>query len=220
MCHAFEAAVTRTHTLLLLHRGSPAPPWVAGSPVAFLVTTLRWPPVRCAAGLVFLWGAAHREGRHLVSSGGLFSRRHMLDTSLSSTWPSAGLCRWPALGSSDVVCHCGCAEDRGSLSRISPPVPGPHAGRGQTCRTPLRGMLRQQPVRRNPQASLVCTCRTRSAQGTWGALTHARKQRCSWTPWGMLMHQQRASWWNPADALQAPTSQLGIGTELHAKRRK
>ena len=44
---------------------SPAPPWVAGSPVVFLVATLRWPPVRCAAGLVFLWGAAPREGRTL-----------------------------------------------------------------------------------------------------------------------------------------------------------
>ena len=39
--------------------GSPAPPWVAGSPVAFLVAT------RCAAGLDFLWGAVPREGRHL-----------------------------------------------------------------------------------------------------------------------------------------------------------
>ena len=28
--------------------GSPAPPWVAGSPVAFLVATPWWPPDRCA----------------------------------------------------------------------------------------------------------------------------------------------------------------------------
>ena len=49
----------------------PAPPWVAGSPVAFLVATPWWPPDRCAAGLDFLWGAEAREGRHLVSSGGL-----------------------------------------------------------------------------------------------------------------------------------------------------
>ena len=40
-------------------------PWVAGSPVAFLVATPCWPPDRCAAGLVFLWGAEAREGRHL-----------------------------------------------------------------------------------------------------------------------------------------------------------
>ena len=66
----FEAAVTRTHALLLLHRGSPAP-WVAGSPVPFLVATPWWPPVRCAARLVFLWGADAQEGGHLVSSGGL-----------------------------------------------------------------------------------------------------------------------------------------------------
>ena len=35
--------------------GSPAPHRVARSPVTFLVTTLRWPPVRCAARPVFLW---------------------------------------------------------------------------------------------------------------------------------------------------------------------
>ena len=45
--------------------GSPARPWVAGSPVAFLVATPWWPPDRCAAGLDFLWGAEAREGRHL-----------------------------------------------------------------------------------------------------------------------------------------------------------
>ena len=42
--------------------GSPAPLLVAISPVVFLVATLRWPPVRGAAGLVFLWGAEAREG--------------------------------------------------------------------------------------------------------------------------------------------------------------
>ena len=35
----FKAAVERGRTLLLLHRGTPAPPWVAGSSVAFLVAT-------------------------------------------------------------------------------------------------------------------------------------------------------------------------------------
>ena len=48
--------------------------------VVFLLATLRWPQVRCTAGLVFLWGAVPGEDRHLVSSGGLFVRRHMLDT--------------------------------------------------------------------------------------------------------------------------------------------
>ena len=51
--------------------GSPAPLQVDRSPVTFLVTTLRWPPVRCAAGLVFLRGAENREGRLLVPIGGL-----------------------------------------------------------------------------------------------------------------------------------------------------
>ena len=65
-----------------LRAGSPAPPWVARSPVAFLVATLRWPPDRCAAGLDFLWGAEAREGRHLVSSGGLLPADTGVDTSL------------------------------------------------------------------------------------------------------------------------------------------
>ena len=47
------------------HTGSPAPLRVARSPVVFLVATLRWPPVRCAAGLDFLWGAEAQEDRHL-----------------------------------------------------------------------------------------------------------------------------------------------------------
>ena len=64
------------------HRGSPASPWVAGSPVAFLVATPLLPPDRCAAGLDFLRGAEAREGRHLVSSGGLLPGGTGVDTSL------------------------------------------------------------------------------------------------------------------------------------------
>ena len=46
--------------------GSPAPPWAAGSPVAFLVATPWWPPDRCAAGLdilVLRWSFARRHRR-------------------------------------------------------------------------------------------------------------------------------------------------------------
>ena len=46
----------------LVHLSS-IPPLKAGSPVAFLVATPRWPPA--AAGLDLLWGAVPREGRHL-----------------------------------------------------------------------------------------------------------------------------------------------------------
>ena len=81
MRHAFfKAAVAHTHALLSHAR------WVAGSPVAFMVATLRWPPVRSAAGLDFEWGAEAWEGRHLVSSGGLFAFRHERTRPLSSTW--------------------------------------------------------------------------------------------------------------------------------------
>ena len=55
---------------------------VVRSPVAFLVATRPWRPVRCAARLVFLWSAVPREGRHLVSSGGLLPAGTGLDTSL------------------------------------------------------------------------------------------------------------------------------------------
>ena len=65
---AWTGASSRVHSVRIPPSavfGSPAPPWVAGSPVAFLVATPRWPPDRCAAGLDFLWGAVPREGRHL-----------------------------------------------------------------------------------------------------------------------------------------------------------
>ena len=45
--------------------GSPAPPWVAGSPVAFLVATPWWPPAAALPVWTFLLGAVPREGRHL-----------------------------------------------------------------------------------------------------------------------------------------------------------
>ena len=64
------------------HAGSPASPWVARSPVAFLVAALRWPPDRCAARLDFLWSAGAREAATLVSSGGLLPAGTGLDTSL------------------------------------------------------------------------------------------------------------------------------------------
>ena len=36
-----------------------------------------------------------------------------------------------------VACHYGVTEDRGSLSRLSTPVPGPRGGTGHTCGTPV-----------------------------------------------------------------------------------
>ena len=69
------------------------------------------------------------------------------------------------LGSADVVCHFGGTRDRGLfasvlLSRVL---------------TEAVGLLREQPVRRTPQASLAGTCRTHCVHWTWGAGTHARK---------------------------------------------
>ena len=63
-----------THCSPLARWGRPAPPWVAGSPVAFLVATPRWPPA--AALPVWTFCGAQYLGRWS------FARRLMLDTSL------------------------------------------------------------------------------------------------------------------------------------------
>ena len=133
--------------------GSPAPHRVARSLVTFLVTTLRWPPVRCAAGLVFLRSAVPRESRLPVPAGGLaYGTRGELkwtsvtpeDKTPSEGCPLLAVSRssWgPAGVSSHSVWSSAIAlgtEDGGSLSHLSPPVPGPRGGRGHTCRTPPR----------------------------------------------------------------------------------
>ena len=58
----FGRALSVSHHLPSLGR---LPLRVVRSSVAFLVTTLRWPPVRCVARLVFVWGAVPPEDRHL-----------------------------------------------------------------------------------------------------------------------------------------------------------
>ena len=64
-------------------------------------------------------------------------------------WPSAGLrgsqrrCHRVFTGLRVVACRCGCTEGWGSLSRLSPPVPGPRGGRGHLPYTST-GLLCQQ----------------------------------------------------------------------------
>ena len=70
------------------------PPRKVRSPVVFLVATRRWPPVRCAAELVLLWGAEAREDRHLGALKVVFCPQAQADW-----W---GLQR-----------HCGCMGGRG-----------------------------------------------------------------------------------------------------------
>ena len=85
-----------------------------------MVTTLRWPPVRCAARLLSLWGAVPREGRHLVCTGGPSARRHNAGHAgrLVGTATPLRERRRP-----------------GSVSRLSSPIPGPRESRVHTCRT-------------------------------------------------------------------------------------
>ena len=79
---------------------APLAPWDARSSVCSRVarrlrgrhSSVAASPLRCRT--VFLWGAVPREGRHLVSSGGLVARRHMPDTSLSSMWGDWILIAW------------------------------------------------------------------------------------------------------------------------------
>ena len=64
---AWTGAFSRAHSVRIppsAVSGSPAPPWVAGSPVVFLVATLRWPPA-AALPVWTLWSAVPREDRHL-----------------------------------------------------------------------------------------------------------------------------------------------------------
>ena len=79
-------------------------------------------------------------------------------------WPSAGLrggslCRRTFSGWCVVACRCGCTEDRGSLSRLTPPVPGSPRGRGHTCRAPPRPC----PVCNATSPSVKCQAGTHAA---------------------------------------------------------
>ena len=62
--------------------GSPAPPWVAGSPVAFLVATPWWPPAASLPVWTFCGAQYLGKAATLVPSRWSFARRLALDTSL------------------------------------------------------------------------------------------------------------------------------------------
>ena len=69
--------------------------------------------------------------------------RHLLFLGAARCWPSAGLLVGGQLACRQVTPgRPGCGlplrghRGPGACSRLSPPVPGPHGGRGHTCRTP------------------------------------------------------------------------------------
>ena len=70
------------HTALLSRAGSPAPPWVAGSPVAFLVATPWWPPAAALPVWTFCGAQYLGKAATLVPSRWSFARRLTLDTTL------------------------------------------------------------------------------------------------------------------------------------------
>ena len=63
--------------------GSPAPPWVAGSPVAFLVATPWWPPAAALPVWTFCGAQYLGKAATLVPSRWSSARRLTLDTSLA-----------------------------------------------------------------------------------------------------------------------------------------
>ena len=73
---------TYPHTALFSRVGSPAPPWVAGSPVAFLVATPWWPPAAALPVWTFCGAQYLGKAATLVPSRWSFARRLTLDTSL------------------------------------------------------------------------------------------------------------------------------------------
>ena len=79
-----------------------APPWVARR-LPGRHSSVTASPLRCRSGL-FSRGAEAKEGRHLVSSAGLFARRHEKTLPLSSLWERLSHDRttvrhWQRLGS-------------------------------------------------------------------------------------------------------------------------
>ena len=100
------AIAQHRHLTICRLSGSPAPLRVARSPVVFLVATPRWPPVRCAARLFFLWSSEtrrHQEDKPLT--GAVENMRRLglirpwdpswcpvtLSRRAARCWPSAGL---------------------------------------------------------------------------------------------------------------------------------
>ena len=76
MCATPSRSHTYPHTALFTRAGSPAPPWVAGSPVAFLVATPWWPP----AAALPVWTFCGAQ--YLGKAATLVPSRLTLDTSL------------------------------------------------------------------------------------------------------------------------------------------
>ena len=153
----------------------PVAPFFGEPPTAGCQRVFSWvASLRVVKSQLGSWDVA--EGTLLVLSGTSWRRARV---STHVLWIVGG--RLP----------CGCTEDHGSLSPLSPRVPGPHGGRGRKCRTPpwACSVCSQSDATRKR----VRTCRTRSVQGV-GAVAHARKyRRTDGHIGGTLMHQQRAS---------------------------
>ena len=127
-------------------------------------------------------GAGQTPGPFLVS-------RHFLFRGAARCWPSAGLLVGGQLACRQVTPgKLGCGLPLRGHRGPGPVRASVHLSRvltEQGSHLPYTsvGLLRWQPVRCLPSASLV---------------------RRSWTQWVMVVHQQRAPKSGPADALEAP----------------
>ena len=110
--------------------------WVHSRSVRSVVSTVGWPRRRSiGVGVQDDWGWSDpgtllgvpspplSEGRPLLAVSGS-SRGWPARVSSSHTWEAR---MWSAIAG---------AQGTGACSRLSPPVPGPHGGRGHTCRAP------------------------------------------------------------------------------------
>ena len=62
------------------------------------------------------------------------------------------------------------AQGTGACSRLSPPVPGVHGGRGRTCRTPPQACSVSSQANASRKRVWKGTCRTRCVQGVASSL--------------------------------------------------
>ena len=152
---------------------------VVRSPVVFLVAALLWPPVRCAAGLVFFWGAVPREGRHLVSSDGLFASRHEM-----TLWQIGGDCKGPVRASahlSRVLVGAG----------VTPAVhshgPAPLAPAVTAYRSCAHGRVNSDRAADCPCSRLIRPQGPRPRVAAWRACPHmSRTVGCCWWHYSLV----------------------------------
>ena len=106
--------------------------------------------------------------------------------------------------------------DRGSLSRLSPPVLGRHGGRGHTCRTPPWASSSQSGATRKRVWSVLAELAVSRERGKQTS-TRVCSRR-TWTQWSMLMHcngAQRTRWRRRKGGRMREGGTRSVGLKIH-----